>query len=141
MAAGLVFENIGARVEEFIDGRLTKADPSHLTTWHVYLLLVLRPEPIGQRYLRTLVFRLKFELGILGSLPAQLLGWVLVLRAQNTLWGWQALTVLAGSVVLAWFYFEALDSAKVLGTLRKALVARSAAPRAVVAPLRHPIVG
>jgi len=124
LAAGLVFEDLGARVEGGIDWVLDKRDPHHLPTWKQYLLLVLSPEPIGQRYLRTLVFRLKFELAVLGSLPAQLVGWLLVLRAQDAPGSAVRACVIAGIVVGVWFLFEAYDSAKTLGDLRGDLAAR-----------------
>ena len=42
------------RKDEHLDQRWTE--------WYSYLRLAFRVEPVGQRYLRTLVLRLKFEL-------------------------------------------------------------------------------
>jgi len=122
VAAGLVFENIGARVEESIDRRLTKKDKEHERTWRRYLLLTFDKEPIGQRYLRTILFRLKFELGALGSLFVALPGWFVFLRYQGASSVSLGGTVAIGAVLLYWFYREALESAEVLARLRQDLV-------------------
>jgi hypothetical protein len=122
LAAGLVFENIGARIEVWIDRRIAKVDKAHFEYWQRYLLLVLEPEPIGQRYLRTLLFRMKFELGILGSLPAQALGWLLVLTATGTSVVVRIAVMAGCAVVAVWFYLEAIDSARNLSVLRRRIV-------------------
>ena len=124
LAAGFVFENIGARVEALIDRRITKADPSHMEYWQRYLLLAFDPEPVGQRYLRTLLFRMKFELGILGSLPAQLVGWLMLLAAMHAPVYCSVIAVIAFALIAVWFYFEAFDSAQNLSGVRRRLVER-----------------
>src|SRR5688572_22339624 len=58
--SGLVCEDIGARLESWLDA---KAGADHEVVWYSYLRQALRIEPVGHRYLRTLVLRLKFELG------------------------------------------------------------------------------
>lgn len=62
--AGLVVEDIGARFESFLDSRRDAQDGKHLDNWYAYLRTAFKADPIGRRYLRTLVLRLKFELGI-----------------------------------------------------------------------------
>ncbi|HKS07260.1 MAG TPA: hypothetical protein VJR92_13215 [Gemmatimonadaceae bacterium] len=122
LAAGFVFENIGARVEVMIDRRIAKRDAMHMDYWQRYLLLAFPLEPVGQRYLRTLQFRMKFELGILGSLPAQLVGWLMLLSAMHAAAYTGFLLVVAFVLVAAWFYFEAFDSAQNLSGIRRRLV-------------------
>jgi len=62
--AGLVLEDMGARVEDWLDKRKNKLDGTHRDNWYAYLRTAFKADPIGRRYLRTLVLRLKFELGI-----------------------------------------------------------------------------
>lgn len=61
---GLVLEDMGARVETRWDARKDKQNGSHVDNWYAYLRTAFKADPIGRRYVRTLVLRLKFELGI-----------------------------------------------------------------------------
>jgi hypothetical protein len=122
LALGLVCENLGSRVESFIDGRLSAKDADHEKNWHAYLLLTFEREPIGQRYLRTILFRLKFELAILGSLPFQVVGWLLLLGFLGAGVSWVLGVVVGGIGVFVWFLFEAYDSAKLPSRTRRDLV-------------------
>lgn len=54
---GLVLEDAGSGIESKWD------KPIHKDTWNEYLRLAFKVEPIGQKYIRSLVLRLKFELG------------------------------------------------------------------------------
>jgi hypothetical protein len=61
---GLVIEDIGARIESWLDSCADKrTDAKHTKEWYAYLRTAFICEPIGRRYIRTLVTRLKFELG------------------------------------------------------------------------------
>ncbi len=61
---GLVIEDIGARIESFLDSRANdQTQGKHTKEWYAYLRTAFVCEPIGRRYIRTLVTRLKFELG------------------------------------------------------------------------------
>jgi hypothetical protein len=61
--AGLTLEDMGARVETWLDTNKNKQDGKHLANWYAYLRTAFVADPIGRRYIRTLVLRLKFELG------------------------------------------------------------------------------
>src|SRR5882672_3812996 len=61
---GLVIEDMGARVETQWDARTDKRNGSHVDDWYAYLRTAFKADSIGRRYVRTLVLRLKFELGI-----------------------------------------------------------------------------
>ena len=124
IAFGLVFENIGSRVEHWIDKSVARKDPTFDPTWRAYLMLTYEQEPIGQRYLRTILFRLKFELGILGSAPAQGLGWFLVFCAAGASWWYRGGALVGALILIVWFFYEARDSTKVLAELRRDLVAK-----------------
>jgi hypothetical protein len=61
---GLVIEDVGARIEDFLDRRAdARTKGRHKQEWYEYLKTAFVCEPIGRRYIRTLVTRLKFELG------------------------------------------------------------------------------
>jgi hypothetical protein len=61
---GLITEDVGARIESLLDCRADrKTEGKHTEEWYAYLKTAFVCEPIGKRYIRTLVTRLKFELG------------------------------------------------------------------------------
>jgi len=59
---GLVCEDFGSRIEVLIFWLQTKNDPTAKQIWFEYLRMAYSLEPIGIRYIRSLVTRLKFEL-------------------------------------------------------------------------------
>jgi hypothetical protein len=64
-AAGMLIEDLGARFEKFRDGQLDKNPKGdHMRIWYDYLRTAYEKDPIGRGYIRTVVVRLKFELGI-----------------------------------------------------------------------------
>lgn len=123
IAFGLVFENLGARIELGLDALITLKEEDHFEIWKRYLLLTFEHEPIGQRYLRSVLFRMKFELAFLGSLPVQTIGWFLLVRRMG-LTGWGCGIVVAAVVLAVWFTLEAYSSAKILAWVRRDLVGK-----------------
>lgn len=64
VVAGIVLEIVGTFIEAWIsDSILAWNFPQFTNTWNNYLRLAFKVEPVGQRYLRTRVIVLKFELG------------------------------------------------------------------------------
>jgi hypothetical protein len=61
--AGLVLEDMGARVETHLDNKRDGKTGDHHENWNKYLRTAFPADLIGRRYIRTLVLRLKFELG------------------------------------------------------------------------------
>jgi hypothetical protein len=61
---GIILENIGSRIEVNIyDNLLSLRRKEYLETWERFLMIQYRgQEPIGHRYLRNILFRMKFEL-------------------------------------------------------------------------------
>lgn len=60
---GMIIEDLGARIESNLDDRADeKTNGKHFRDWYAYLRTAFVCEPIGRRYIRTLVTRLKFEL-------------------------------------------------------------------------------
>ena len=72
--AGLWFEDLGSQFENWLDGM---ADNDHRENWFAYLRTAFEADPIGRRYIRTLVLRLKFELGV---------AWAMLCAAVGLFW-------------------------------------------------------
>jgi hypothetical protein len=120
LTCGLVTEDVGARIEEFFDKRLSKKEgyEQHFEEWFRYLRIAFEREPVGHRYLRTLVLRLKFELGMTVALLPCALG-ALFLR-WPCLWRWGIFAF--AIIALAGFCLEAKASNKTLSDLRRHLL-------------------
>jgi hypothetical protein len=103
---GIFIEDCGARIELHFD-RLAnqKTDGKHNEQWRSYLRTAFVAEPIGRGYVRSLVLRLKFQIGVLlASLVAGLgVVWLLflgmdyrgailliILAAANAVWHYHA---------------------------------------------------
>src|SRR5687768_6255447 len=61
--AGALLEEIGTRVELFWDRLIPNPN------WERYLKLHLKDDVIGQRYLRRILIRMKFELSLVAAMP------------------------------------------------------------------------
>jgi hypothetical protein len=121
VAAGLVLENWGSRLETLWDRLLNKTG-EHRDTWNDYLGLRLKDEIVGQRYLRTLVLRMKFELAMVPGLLCGVAGCLWLDRVQRfwpfrERWLW-----LGGAIIIVYFVWESFDSAKVIGATRRIVV-------------------
>jgi hypothetical protein len=98
--AGLVFEDLGAHVESKFDLIRNKKYGKQFENWFRYLRTSFLADPIGRRYVRTLVLRLKLELGVaFGSFSA----------GVGMLWLWHigldCYSALIGEAILAIFAF------------------------------------
>lgn len=120
--AGMVFEDFGARwevqLDRWADGRTNNA---HTENWWTYLRTAFKSDPIGRRYARTLVLRLKFELGVAFSMISAGLGliWLAVLGLGSSV---VALLGLLCILFTAWGLVEAKETHKVLSKTRAALL-------------------
>jgi hypothetical protein len=120
---GLVLEDIGSRLENCLYRRTCKMEESGCFSlekdWFPYLRVVYDKEPIGQRYLRTLVLRLKFELGCVSAIPFALLGlwWTPLTLCERLAWTF-GLAALGAYMLL-----EASSSTRALARLRLELLA------------------
>ena len=120
--AGMVFEDFGARWEVQLDRWADRRTANqHTRDWWKYLQTVFKSDPVGRRYARALVLRLKFELGVAFGMVSAGLGliWLAAL-------GLQFATVAAiGFLCLAftaWGLTEATETHKVLSKTRAALL-------------------
>jgi len=119
--AGLVFEDAGSHLESWLDNRADAVNGVHIKHWHDYLRTAFCADPIGRRYIRTLVLKLKFEVGV---------AFAMVSAGLGVLWlGWFGLncrTVLGTATVcslfLAWGLYEACKTHEALGTARAELL-------------------
>jgi hypothetical protein len=121
IAVGIVIEDWGARVESAFDSMAAKTHPDHIDNWYGYLRTAFVADPIGRRYTRSLVLRLKFELGMLfGSLLAA--GGVIWL-ANLGLNGCAAAVLIVLCLMFAsWECFEAKATHNTLAKCRKELL-------------------
>ncbi|MGE5053545.1 MAG: hypothetical protein ACM3WP_05210 [Acidobacteriota bacterium] len=117
---GLVIEDIGSRIEARMDGRADRAtNGQHTKDWYLYLKTAFVCEAIGRRYIRTLVTRLKFELGTSVGLLIADMG-VVVLYVDGFLSLWALIVPLALTFVLAGYLglVEARSSHRLLAKAR-----------------------
>jgi hypothetical protein len=120
---GLITEDLGARLEEQFDERL-KREPDytqHEEQWYEYLRIAFEKEPVGHRYLKTLVLRLKFELGMAVA-SFLFAGGALYLQ---TLWRWRFVTLGVALLALLFFACEAKSSNRTLSKLRRELLKKN----------------
>lgn len=84
------------------------------TEWFNYLRLAFKLEPVGHRYMRTLVLRLKFELGCCAACPAAMTSVLL----WKTTWTWRLVTFVLFGFCCVYFYWEAWTTTLALKRLR-----------------------
>lgn len=117
IASGLLVEDIGSRIESrWFDKKLVKQPDftHHDDEWDQYLRLTFGIEPVGQRYLRTILLRFKFEVGTAIALLLACPGLFL-----TTIVVWWTLLWFSVCVALAWvLLFEAQCSHQLLSEVR-----------------------
>jgi hypothetical protein len=120
LTAGLTLEDLGARLEGLFDDWLCKVKgyEHHKEDWHDYLRLAFDKEPIGHRYLRSLVLRLKFELGMTFALVFFALGGIFI----HASWGWHVALVIIPLIACFYFWIEARTSNKELSKVRREIL-------------------
>ncbi|MFN0108456.1 MAG: hypothetical protein ACKVZH_06340 [Blastocatellia bacterium] len=125
IALGMLLEDIGTYIESrFWDKRLSKRDPDHDDSWDKYLKLKTKDEYVGQRYLRTILVRMKFELAMVPSTILCCLGLSWVNKIYHV-WHWFGGYLFITVVLLAiagYLFYESRNSAEVLAKTRKKLI-------------------
>ena len=116
---GLVLEDIGARIEDRLFRKRFRDDKeARARDWYDYLRLAHNVEPVGFRYIGTLVLRLKFELGCCSATPFAVFGvWF-----WPTTYSWRAFT---SGIMLAlgvYLYIEARASVGTLPDVRREML-------------------
>jgi hypothetical protein len=120
--AGMVVDDLGSRYESRLDRKADKrTSGAHMEEWKQYLRLAFKEDPVGRRYLRTLVMKLKFELGIGVSMISAGTGliWLALL-------GLPVSTVVVAEIIcgmfILWGFIEANATHKVLAENRTNLL-------------------
>ena len=115
---GLVCEDLGSHLEGYFDDRRDTKDGTHKANWHSYLRIAHHIEPVGHHYLRTVLLRLKFELGSAVACVFGFFGmWWLPVSFKAHLLG----SVIAVGVAV-YFAWEARESHKLLSDIRAVLL-------------------
>lgn len=119
IALGLVCEDIGAQIEASLDRRADASNSGRFQqTWNAYLRTAFVADPVGRRYIRTLVLRLKFELGCFVALIPALGGviWLCFIALSCT----TAIVLIALGVGFAmYFKSEAASTHSLLADTRE----------------------
>ena len=105
--SGLVLEDFGSRWETWLDSRANKTTSGrHTQDGFAYLRTSFSADPIGRRFARTLVMRLKFDTGVAFAMMSAGLGlaWLVWL-------GVDCKTALPFFIVIAAFVLWALAEA------------------------------
>lgn len=123
LAIGMLLEDLGSRIEIICDNRLYKSDPPAEKRWSDYLKLELKDELVGQRYLRTLLIRLKFELSMFPAILSCYIGF-LFLNFYTQYWEYCSLIVAGIPVAILELYlwYEIRQSVKNLDFVRGLII-------------------
>jgi hypothetical protein len=122
LALGLLIEDLGSQVENHFDTEAEKESKgTHMHNWYAYLRTAFVADPVGRRYVRTLVTHLKFELGI---------GWSMIFCSIGILWlrflGLSLLvtltTLILSSLTCYWAFWEAKQTHGLLARNRANLL-------------------
>ena len=121
--AGFLLENIGARIEKLWDSILSKSKDNHNELWNEYLRLKTKDEIVGQRYLRTIVTRMKFELAIAPALFVCVAG-LFALNIERQYWtvGGLLAVVFPLIAIAVYLLFESFTSAKTCARARDQVI-------------------
>jgi hypothetical protein len=120
--AGMVLEDFGARWEDQLDRWADKRTNNiHSENWRAYLQTSFKSDPVGRRYARDLVLRLKFELGVAAGMISAGLG-VLWLVALGLSWRVFLCSILTCLLFAAWGLLESKETHKVLSKTRATLL-------------------
>lgn len=125
VTTGLILETFGGWIESHVWDRIIQrfVDPDHLVRWEKYLQLTMDPEPVGQRYLRTKVMVMKFELGVALAMVVGWIGlaWLQALKPviSGRSFCLMSLVMLAIVTYLLW---DSYESAKILAKVRRLII-------------------
>lgn len=122
---GFVLEDLGSRLERWwADRWLEKAHPELHANWMDYLSLKTDGEIIGQRYLRDIRLRFKFELSMVPAIMCCVTG-LIVSQVLGHGLGQAKVMTLSAVLGLLWgiLLIEIRSSAKVLAETRQIVIA------------------
>lgn len=116
IAAGMILEDVGARIETAYDDMCPNRE-QHLHAWNYYLRTAFVAEPIGRRYAKSMVARLKFELGMAISLAVNAVG-TMSLRYFGLPCGRLALFATSQAMVAGYLLWESKATHRALHNVR-----------------------
>jgi hypothetical protein len=92
--------------------------------WWRYLRCCFETEPVGHRYLRTVLLRLKLELSLCIAVPMAFIGWIAVaiFETWNLNAGLSALSGVLATALPMYLYWEAGQSSDQLARVRNQLL-------------------
>jgi hypothetical protein len=124
---GFVLEDIGTGLELQIDKYLIKhKHPDLYDVWHEYLAQKFDTEPVGQRYLRTVLLRFKFELSTAVSLITSYVGLVWLSLIEDIFTPYAVVLLGLFFLTLAvYLVYQAYLGAAVLADVRRILVGKA----------------
>lgn len=123
-AVGLILENIGSEIEVCCwDKCLGKKDTCHNTNWTDYRKLETNDEIVGQRYLRTILTRMKFELSMIPALFSFLVGliWLNHIFSVWTCWRFFFLLIFF-LILIIYLIWSSYNGACILAETRKLII-------------------
>jgi|GEM_PF-1319775 len=127
LIVGMILENLGSLIESrIIDKILSRKDANFYTTWFKYLRLNFDGnEPIGQRYISSIILRLKFELSFSLAIGSFTIG-LISLNHNHEIFPWtcknEFFFYVFPFIVAIYLLVEAYQSAKIIAKVRKELV-------------------
>lgn len=124
IAAGLILEDIGSEIELLWDRcHKKRSGARHDSEWYKFLSIAFEREPIGQKYLRTVTLRMKFELAFSVSLIPFWIG-ALWLHSMVPLFSARNAAIASGAVLILCTYllWESYHSSALLAKLRHELL-------------------
>lgn len=131
LISGIILENFGSRIEvHYYDEKQLKMDDEYLDVWDKFLQLAYDKEPIGHRYIRNILFRMKFELSVGVSLVFMTIG-LGIYNYTHVIFSNLLLNILVVYVLpimgtLYLIFIEGWQSSKILHATRKLLVEKYA---------------
>ncbi len=122
---GLIVESVGSWVESSLWDNIIKRkrNGSHLEQWWQYLKLKMDIEPVGQRYLRTRVMAMKFDLGLGLAIPIALGGlfWLQLLTNMMRWLSFGGISVLL-LTLCGYLLWDSYKCAVLLGEIRQCIL-------------------
>lgn len=119
IAAGLIIEDVGSEIEARLLDRFQENRQQHEDDWFAYLCIAFVSEPVGHRYLRTIVLKLKYELHMAIGFLLFMLGlwWVNYCESFLTCSSLLGISLVL-LLVCSYLLWESYSSARVLGRVR-----------------------
>jgi hypothetical protein len=134
LVAGIILENIGSQIEvNHYDKKNKKKDNEYIKIWEEYLKLNYDgKEPIGHRYIRNILLRMKFELSFGIALIPMAVG-LSILDYQSEIFKsciYKCIffLIIPAATFIYLIFYEGYKSSKVLAETRKLLVIKYTKP-------------